>query len=1403
MAPYEAHDLSTNEKSHIPDEVLAQIPAHIFIAKFRDEDGDNIKTTIMPREIWTLHRRPEVSSAVRAVHLDNFFRLPPWGTDYLRAHELMSSIQHDGKAMITDNDGEKVEVLITKDIINEVLHFIPGAYDLIPKTKSIDNEKAFLKVKDSKFKYSDLIYTELELPLRLISQHLRVQKPPRYTEPFLHMAVVMALCVAEKRQVRCDFAKYILESLIEANLKNSAKIKLYMNAGPMLTKIAYQALGMIEDLPAASSQASLIQQAKYVPKAVRTTSSATSSKASKTTRSKKSSSKEEQTEIDKEQDSQESAQEEVPKEVGPSVPSEYESNEEDTSIPLERKSQRPRSQEQVLLDKAMARVEARRKELADARAAKAAGKTRPMMMEEARKIRIERAKALQKEKRRIEAEQKAQEEADVAKAAPTQETEVVDLSGTMEYLKRLEREKHTAEQRAVQLAQEKIKEALSRKAEEPILEPTQGSPKRPRQEEEEDIEDIQADPIPSSPISIPPAPQSSPITPFPPASTPQTPPSPSPLDIPLSPPAPISPQQQHLSAETAEPTAHITKETSQPMEASPKKETAQPMHKADEEKQLEGEQHQPKKVDVPILLVQDEEPNNDDAMEQVKNFDYTELFQTLTRQFQCQQVVAKETEIQRTRANQAKEEMANLGTALELVTKERDSSARENENLIRDLMDLQSQLTRKEAQNHELIKNEKKMKEQLKYEDAKYQKLNTSYNTVKSTLTALLQNQEPAAAEPSTSDSAALNTLAALQAELNTKKLKRQLLVSGFMSQTTQHEAKVKQLNEELAKAKADLTAVGSLASTSQFQQAETHEPIQPPQLPEMLEFQGIEEEEQQRPAPGVLDIREEIEQELEDLPEGPAKEYLLYEKKVMQSAALSFLEPGEQVKDFGTDFLPIPLMRHEAILWKEKMRPAVQRNEDGGYEGISLTTEEAKTLIKDHPRWRRKWLSERPRDLTNFHNTPQSLQIDPTYCLVPRQQTWVEFQKWRGKNKALLNYPVLSAQEPPTMNYKVNTLNTTIQLLREVPDISFQMLVKIAKMIVICIQVFKDTKDDDHPWNLFLEGRRGICWNLRDSPPRWIIMALYSRLMYLPSHYLQTFEEVFVTGFFEISTQIFHPMAKDLKAKYVAYLNTLAENPFRQQQEDIAFATRKRSFLAQDFPEVAVTEAEDVPTVMDTKIALADVHVVLTADDVKAGSRGSPTWPAAASCAAGLALSQCLLQCSGPQTAGLHLRGHLSSRAGTSPPTSPCAQIGLPRDSRLRTLLRPKPRPTSPRGSSVCKSTSCTDMTSMARLKVAAREKAAENVARPSREKGAKNVARPLRARDQKKLEKTQKVMEASVTINVGGGDVDVALLTCMQEFLEKETLASICSVERGGTLLYLHLQMVIQMWFTSLVSP
>ncbi|MCO5571567.1 hypothetical protein L7F22_025311 [Adiantum nelumboides] len=106
--------------------------------------------------------------------------------------------------------------------------------------------------------------------------------------------------------------------------------------------------------------------------------------------------------------------------------------------------------------------------LLTARAAKETAKKLPkqMTMEEAKRARLEKAKAIQEEKRILEAEQKSQEEIVAQSAQTAKEKEVVDLKGTIELMKKAQKEKHLEEQRAAQLAHEKIKEALKRKAKE-------------------------------------------------------------------------------------------------------------------------------------------------------------------------------------------------------------------------------------------------------------------------------------------------------------------------------------------------------------------------------------------------------------------------------------------------------------------------------------------------------------------------------------------------------------------------------------------------------------------------------------------------------------------------------------------------------------------------------------------------------------------------------------------------------------------------------------------------------------------------------------------------------------------------------------------------------------------------
>ncbi|MCO5577971.1 hypothetical protein L7F22_031808 [Adiantum nelumboides] len=102
-----------------------------------------------------------------------------------------------------------------------------------------------------------------------------------------------------------------------------------------------------------------------------------------------------------------------------------------------------------------------------------------------------------------------------------------------------------------------------------------------------------------------------------------------------------------------------------------------------------------------------------------------------------------------------------------------------------------------------------------------------------------------------------------------------------------------------------------------QISQAEIHVHVQLPYMPDMPDLPGTShpDEEHQGPVPGALDVRGDLEQNIDDMPEGPAKEFLIHKKKVMESAALAFLQPKEQVKSFGHKFLPLPLICHEAIL--------------------------------------------------------------------------------------------------------------------------------------------------------------------------------------------------------------------------------------------------------------------------------------------------------------------------------------------------------------------------------------------------------------------------------------------------------------------------------------------------------
>lgn len=74
------------------------------------------------------------------------------------------------------------------------------------------------------------------------------------------------------------------------------------------------------------------------------------------------------------------------------------------------------------------------------------------------------------------------------------------------------------------------------------------------------------------------------------------------------------------------------------------------------------------------------------------------------------------------------------------------------------------------------------------------------------------------------------------------------------------------------------------------------------------------------------------------------------------------------------------------------------------------------------------------------------------------RRRTWENFNSRHAGRPTWLNYPLLPGPEPgyePTEKYMLETLEQAINQFTGVPDIACVMMVKVAKMIILCIQDF------------------------------------------------------------------------------------------------------------------------------------------------------------------------------------------------------------------------------------------------------------------------------------------------------------------------------------------------------------
>lgn len=138
-----------------------------------------------------------------------------------------------------------------------------------------------------------------------------------------------------------------------------------------------------------------------------------------------------------------------------------------------------------------------------------------------------------------------------------------------------------------------------------------------------------------------------------------------------------------------------------------------------------------------------------------------------------------------------------------------------------------------------------------------------------------------------------------------------------------------------------------------------------------------------------------------------------------------------------------------------------------------------------------------------------------------------------------------------------IKMLEGVISKLKGLPDLTCIMLCKIAKMIVVAIEIFHDIEQTDHPWTKVFEGSHGLCWNLLQAPSRQVLMGLYARVIFLPSHFLVTFEEAFYNGFFETQSNIFSLLNQDPRSGFMAFMRMEKEMPLQDVIVDLELEQR------------------------------------------------------------------------------------------------------------------------------------------------------------------------------------------------------------------------------------------------------
>ena len=255
--PFTVYIENFTDKCFVDEAILIAHGVGIQRVFFDNERGEQVLAHVPTAQFFALHTlNPRDMDLWDHMNLWGFFELPPWGPDYMRAYQAMSTITDHDDCTITNLQGRRVAVTLTRALVREALHLPSGEGIDFFRLSHDDNDNAVCSASDRPV-WDQLLRQQIRFALQLHMQHFHITYPHRWTRPEKTLATEYSLRDAKGEGVKYDYTHYLLFEIhkekksIEASRQSTAKRKmpLYLGGVLMLTRIIYHALGAIEELP--------------------------------------------------------------------------------------------------------------------------------------------------------------------------------------------------------------------------------------------------------------------------------------------------------------------------------------------------------------------------------------------------------------------------------------------------------------------------------------------------------------------------------------------------------------------------------------------------------------------------------------------------------------------------------------------------------------------------------------------------------------------------------------------------------------------------------------------------------------------------------------------------------------------------------------------------------------------------------------------------------------------------------------------------------------------------------------------------------------------------------------------------------------------------------------------------